>query len=78
MKNQENHTREERIDLMSDKITIAIEKVNYYKDKFAVNLNSKFLQNWLKVLEKSKSWEYEIAEDTEELEKLLDELKSNE
>jgi hypothetical protein len=76
MKIQENHTREENIDHMIGKIATAIQKIRIYNDRFAVNLKSNFLQNWQKVLEISKSWEYETDEDTEGLEKLLIELKS--
>ena len=76
MKAQEHLTRSEKIDYMSKKIQDAIKQVEFFKEKYAVPLSSYYLQNWLKVLENAKNWKHEKVEDTEELNKLLEELRS--
>ena len=76
IKAQEKLTRVEKIDYMTKKIHYAIKQIEFYKEKYAVNLSSYYLQNWLKILKNAKNWKHEEAEDNEKLNKLLENLRS--
>ena len=65
-------SREERINLMIERLERAKRKAMRYNTQFGAKMQTAHINNWIKVLERAKAWSYE--NDDDELEKLLKQL----